>query len=202
MITDLVKISHREGRIVLLKYEFIVDDLILFPRIDRQRATYRIDARGKNYLDRKMIGLYYTKAVGNINLDMKKPVAITLAFLFSVTVLLSGAFGYSDCAAICAREMVKAHQHGSMGSASLAAANCCTGAMKNTCEMAQMIEIKIPECSVTSHQTVFPDSISVGFFASDTDTDIFQPTQPNRRFIVGEINSRLPIYLKTLSILC
>ena len=133
---------------------------------------------------------------------MKKPVAITLAVLFSVTVLLSGAFGYSDCAAICAREMAKANHHAAMGSASLAAPNCCSGAMKNTCEMAQMLEIKIPECSVTSHQTVFPDSISVGFFPSNTDTDIFQPTQSNRRFIAGETNSKLPIYLKTLSILC
>jgi hypothetical protein len=133
---------------------------------------------------------------------MKKPVAITLAFLFSVTVLLSGAFGYSDCAAICAREMAKAYEHASMGSASLAAPNCCSGAMKNTCEMAQMREIKIPECSVTSHQTVSPDPISIGLLPSDTDTDIFQPTQSNRRFFVGEINSKLPIYLKTLSILC
>lgn len=133
---------------------------------------------------------------------MKKPVAITLAFLFSVTVLLSGAFGYSDCAAICAREMAKAHEHASIKSASLAAPNCCSGAMKNTCEMAQMIEIKIPECSVTSHQTVSPDPISTGLLTSDTDTGIFQPTQSNRRFIVGEINSKLPTYLKTLSILC
>jgi hypothetical protein len=133
---------------------------------------------------------------------MKKPVAITLTFIFSVTVLLSGALGYFDCAAECAREMVKAHQHASMGSASLAAPNCCSGAMKNTCEMAQTLEIKIPECSMTSHQTVSPDPISIGFLPSDTETDIFQPTQSNRRFIVGEINSKLPIYLRTLSILC
>ena len=133
---------------------------------------------------------------------MKKPVAITLTFLFSVTMLLSGAFSYSDCAAICARQMAKAHEHASMGSASLAAPNCCTGVMKNTCEMAQVFEITIPECSVTSHQTVSPDPISIGFLPGDTDTDIFQPTQSNRRFFVGEINSKLPIYLKTLTILC
>ncbi|MGD9080277.1 MAG: hypothetical protein PVG96_13100 [Desulfobacterales bacterium] len=132
---------------------------------------------------------------------MKKPVAITLAFIFSVTVLLSGAFGYSDCAAKCAREMAKANHHASMGSASLAGTNCCSGAMKNTCEMAQMLEIKIPECSVTSHQTVSADPISIGFLLGDTDTDIFQPTRSSRRFIAGEINSKLPIYLKTLSIL-
>jgi hypothetical protein len=133
---------------------------------------------------------------------MKKPVAIIIAFLFSVTVLLSGAFGYSDCAAECAREMAKAHQHASMVSASLAAPNCCSGTMKNTCEMAQTPEIKIPECSMTSHQTGSPDPITIGFLPSDAETDIFQPTQSNRRFIVGEINSKLPIYLRTLSILC
>ena len=133
---------------------------------------------------------------------MKKPIAITLVFIFSLTVLLSGAFGYSDCAAKCAREMAKTNQHASMGSVGLAAPNCCSGAMKNTCEMAQTIEIKIPECSMTSHQTVSADPISIGFLSGDTETDIFRPTQSNRRFITGEINSKLPIYLKTLSILC
>jgi len=133
---------------------------------------------------------------------MKKPVAITLAFLFSVTVLLSGAFGYSDCAAKCGREMAKAHQHAAMESARLTAPNCCAGVKKNTCEMARTVEIKIPECSMTSHQTVAPDPISIGFLPSDTETDIFRPTRSNRRFIAGEINSKLPIYLKTLSILC
>ena len=132
---------------------------------------------------------------------MKKPVAITLTFIFSVTVLLSGAFGSSDCAALCAREMAKANHHTSMPSASLVATNCCSGAMKNSCEMAQMLEIKIPACSVPCHRTVSADPFSIGFLPSDTDSDIFQPTQSNRRFIAGEINSKLPIYLKTLSIL-
>jgi hypothetical protein len=74
--------------------------------------------------------------------------------------------------------------------------------MKNTCEMAQTFQLKIPECSMTSHQTVSFDPVSIGFLSGDTETDIFQPTQSNQRFIVGEINSKLPIYLKTLSILC
>lgn len=133
---------------------------------------------------------------------MKKTVAITIAFLFSFTVLLSGAFGYSDCAAKCAYEMAKAHPHASMGSATLAAPNCCSGAVKSSCEMAGTVEIKIPECSMTSHQTVSPDPISFGFLPNDTETDISRPTPFHRRFITGEINSKLPTYLKTLSILC
>jgi hypothetical protein len=133
---------------------------------------------------------------------MNKPVAITFAFIFSLTVLLSGAFGYTDCAAKCAREMEKANHHASMGSLGLAVPNCCSGAMKNTCQMAQTIEIRIPECSMTSHQTVSADPISIGFLPGDTETDIFRHTQSNRRFITGEISSKLPIYLKTLSILC
>ena len=133
---------------------------------------------------------------------MKKPIAISLTFIFSLTVLLSGAFGYSDCAAMCAREMAKAQQHASMGSAGLAAPNCCSGAMNNTCAMTQTLEVKIPECSMASHQTVAPDPISTGFISSDTKLDNFRSTQSNRRFFVGEINSKLPIYLKTLSILC
>jgi hypothetical protein len=133
---------------------------------------------------------------------MKKTVAITIAFLFSVTVLLSGAFGFADCAAECAYEMAKAHAHAAMGSATLAELNCCSGASKGNCDMAGTVEIKIPECSVTSHQTVTPDPIGIGFLPSDTESDFFRPTQFNRRFIAGKINSKLPIYLKTLSILC
>ena len=133
---------------------------------------------------------------------MKKTVAITIAFLFSVTVLLSGAFGFADCAAECAYEMAKTHPHASMGSATLAAPNCCSGAVKGNCKMAGTVKIKIPECSMSSHQTVAPNSISIGFLPSDTETDIFRPPWSSRRFIAGEINSKLPIYLKTLSILC
>ena len=54
---------------------------------------------------------------------MKKSIAITLIFLFSATVLLSSASGYSDCAAKCALEMAKAKQHASMGSMGLAGPN-------------------------------------------------------------------------------
>ena len=133
---------------------------------------------------------------------MKKTVAITIAFLFSVTVLLSGAIGFADCVAECAYEMAKAHPHASMGPATLTATNCCSGASKGNCEMAGTVEIKIPECSMTNHQKVTPDPISIGFLFSDTATYFFRPTQFNRQFIAGKINSKLPIYLKTLSILC
>ena len=133
---------------------------------------------------------------------MKKPVVITLAFVFSVSVLLSGASGYSDCAAMCAREMAKAQQHASMGSAELAAPNCCSGAMNNTCEMARTIEVKIPECSMASHQTVAPDPISIKYISGGTGLDNFRAAQSDWRFFAGAINSKLPIYLKTLTILC
>lgn len=173
----LVKILNREGHII-------------------------INSASKNYLDRKTADLYYTKKLGIVCLNMKKSIAITIAFLFSGTVLLSGAFGYSDCAAKCAYEMAMAHQHTAMGSASLAAPNCCSGTMKNSCEMATTVEIKIPECCMTSHQTVAPDPIGMGFISSDIATDNFRATQSNRRFIAGKINKAPPIYLQTLSILC
>ncbi len=133
---------------------------------------------------------------------MKRSVAIALAFLFSVSVLLSGASGYSDCAAKCAYEMAKAHQHAAMGSAGLAAPNCCSGAMKNTCEMAGTVEIKIPECSMTSQRTVTPDPIGFGFLPGDTGSDRLRQIQSNRRFITGEIKPKIPLYLEKLSLLC
>jgi hypothetical protein len=161
----------------------------------------RLNRFTKKSLDRKTGGLYYTNTVGNKNLDMKKPVAITLAFIFGFTVLLSGAFGSSDCATQCAREMAKANHHALMPSASLVATNCCSVVMKNSCEMAQVLEIKIPECSMTGHHTVSANLISIGFLTDGTNNNIFRSTQSYRRFIAGEINSKLPIYLKTLSIL-
>ena len=133
---------------------------------------------------------------------MKKSIAITLIFLFSVTLLLSSAFGYSDCAAKCAYEMTKAHQHASMGSAGFAAPNCCSGAMKNSCEMAGAPEIKIPECSMPSHPTSTPDATGVGFLSGNIETDIIHATQTGLQFNAGRINKTPPIYLQTLSILC
>jgi hypothetical protein len=144
----------------------------------------------------------YTKKVGNINLSMIKPTAIALVFLFSLTALLSGASGDTDCAAKCAYEMAKAHQHASMGSTRLAATNCCSKAVKNTCEMDRTAEIKIPECSMASHVPVFPKPIGVGFLPGDAEADRFQPSQFNLGFGAAETKSKRPIYLETLSILC
>jgi hypothetical protein len=133
---------------------------------------------------------------------MKKPVAIALAFLFNFTVLLPGASGYSDCAAKCSRQMAKAHQHASMGPASLAAPNCCSAAMKNTCEMGMTVEVKIPEFSMAGHHTHSPEPIGIGFVSNDTESDLFGRTQSNRRFITGEIKPKIPLYLKKLALLC
>ena len=133
---------------------------------------------------------------------MKKSIAITLIFLFSAFVLISSAFGYSDCAAKCAYEMTKAHQHASMGSAGLAAPNCCSGAMENTCEMSGAPEIKIPACSMPSHSTVSPDPNSVGFLAGNIETDLLRATQTDPPFNTGQTNKTPPIYLQTRSILC
>ncbi len=133
---------------------------------------------------------------------MKKSIAITLIFLFNVTALLSGAFGYSDCATKCASEMMKAHQHASMGSVGFAAPNCCSGTMKNTCEMAGTPEFKIPECSMSNHPTSTPDPTGVGFLSGNIETDILRATQTDLQFNTGQINKTPPIYLQTLSILC
>jgi hypothetical protein len=133
---------------------------------------------------------------------MKKSIVITLIFLFSVTVLLSGAFGYSDCAAKCAYEMAKARQHASMGSTGVAAPNCCSGAMKNGCEMTGTPEIKIPECSLPGQPTVTPNPAGVGFLSGNMETGIRRATQTDLQFNSSHINKSPPIYLQTRSILC
>lgn len=133
---------------------------------------------------------------------MKKTIAITLIFLFSATILLSSAFGYSDCATKCAYEMAKAHQHASMGSMGLAAPNCCSGTMDNGCEMAGAPEVKIPECSIPSHPNSNPSPNGVGFLSVNAQTDITGVTQADLQFNTSQTNKTPPIYLQTLSILC
>lgn len=133
---------------------------------------------------------------------MKKSIAIVLTLIFSATVLLSGAFGYSDCAARCAHEMAKARQHATMGSMGLAAPNCCSGTVKNACEMAGTPEIKIPECSMPSQSTVIFNPAGIGLLSGNIETDITCLTQAGRQFNSDHINKTPPIYLQTLSILC
>lgn len=133
---------------------------------------------------------------------MKKSIAIVITLIFSATVLLSGALGYSDCAIRCAHEMAKARQHAAMGSMGLAAPNCCSGTMKNACEMAGTPEIKIPECSMPSQSTVTSNPTGVGFISVNIETDITRLTQAGRQFNSDHINKTPPIYLQILSILC
>lgn len=133
---------------------------------------------------------------------MKKFVAITLTFLLGITVLISGASGYSDCAVKCMREMAKAHPHAAMGSVSLRVPNCCSGAMQNTCEMNSAPQVDIPECSIMSHPTVSPKWIGTGIISSDADSDHILKMPVGLRFIAGQLNKTPPIYLLTLSLLC
>ena len=133
---------------------------------------------------------------------MKKSIAIVLTFIFSATVLLSSASGFSDCATQCAHEMAKARQHASMDSMGLAAPNCCSGTMKNACEMAGTPEIKIPECSMPSHSTVTSNPTGIGLLSGNIETDITRLTQAGRQFNSGHISKTPPIYLQTLSLLC
>jgi hypothetical protein len=170
--------------------------------VKAQNSARRIGTSIKNYLDRKAEALYYTKTVGKSGPKMKKPVVLAFSFLFSVSVLLTGAFGYSDCAAKCGHEMAKASQHAARELPGLAAPNCCAGATKNTCEMAGAFEIKIPECSMTCRRTVAPDSIGIGLLSRDTESDLFQPNPSDRRSFTGKINFNIPLYLKKLALLC
>ena len=136
------------------------------------------------------------------NLDMQKLFAISLAFLFSLTMLLSGASGYSDCAAECAHEMAKVHSHSAMGISTLTAPNCCSGDMKNTCGMGRTVVVKIPECSTMCHAPVSSKPISIGFLSNDSGMNRFRPTSFNLQIRADEKRPKRPVYLETLSILC
>jgi hypothetical protein len=134
--------------------------------------------------------------------SMKKPVAITIACLFSITLLLSGAFSGSDCAVRCADKMTKAHPQASMGSAGLVAPTCCSGTMKNTCQMGGTPEIKIPVCSMSNHPTGVPDPASIGLLSIIIDADALRASRTARQSQTGHINKTPPLYLQTLTLLC
>ena len=132
---------------------------------------------------------------------MKKIVAITLTAVLALTVLISGASGYSDCAVRCMREMAKAHPHNAMGSTSLRLPDCCSGGMQSPCEMNTAPEVKIPECSIASHPPVFTHLAAIGVMSGVADSDPTRTPQVGLRTIVGKYYKDPPIYLQTLSLL-
>ena len=133
---------------------------------------------------------------------MKKIVAITLTAVLTLTVLISGASGYSDCTVRCMREMAKAHPHNAMCSTSLRLLDCCSGGMQSRCEMNAAPEVKIPECSIASHPTVSTHLTAIGVMSGDADTELACRSQVGLRTIVGKYYKDPPIYLQTLSFLC
>lgn len=132
---------------------------------------------------------------------MKKLVAITLTFVLTFAVLLSGASGYSDCGVRCMREMAKAHPHAAMGSTSLRVPDCCAGNRQSPCEMNTVPEVKIPECSIPHSPTVFTYLTAVGMMRRPADAELTRPLQVGLRTIVKEFYKDPPIYLQTLSLL-
>ena len=133
---------------------------------------------------------------------MKKNIAIALTCLLSITMLVSGASGYSDCAVECMREMAKTHPQATMGSTHLRVPDCCSGQAQSPCEMSSAPEVKIPECSIASHPRVSAHLVSIGIIASDAESDHIRTMQVGLRTIVEEYYKDPPIFLRTLSILC
>ena len=133
---------------------------------------------------------------------MKKFIAITLTCILSITLLISGASGFSDCAVECQRAIQKTHAHAAMASANLRVPHCCSGDMQNTCEMNRPPLVEIPECSVMGNPTPSSNLIGFGSISGDTLADQKHSTQVDLRSMAGESNKTPPIYLRTLSILC
>lgn len=133
---------------------------------------------------------------------MNKLLAITLAFVLTLTVLISGASGYSDCAVRCMREMAKTHPQAAMGSTHLRVPDCCSGQAQSPCEMSSAPEVKIPECSIARHPRVSAHLVSIGIIANDAESDHIRTMLVGLGTIVEEYYKDPPVYLRTLSILC
>ena len=132
---------------------------------------------------------------------MKKIVAITLTAVLTLTVLISGASGYSDCALRCMRKAAGTQPHATMESTSPRLPDCCSGSMQNPCEMNTAPEVKIPECSIATHPTGATHFKTIGMISDVADADISRILQVYLRTIVGEFYKDAPIYLQTLSFL-
>ncbi|MDX1708383.1 MAG: hypothetical protein R3274_07270 [Desulfobacterales bacterium] len=130
-----------------------------------------------------------------------KLVAITLICVLTLTVLISGASGYSDCAVRCMREMAKAHPHATMGATHLRLPDCCSGGKQSPCEMDTAPQVKIPECSIVAQPSVFANLTGIGMTSSDADSDHFRTVQVASRMVAGEFYKDPPIYIRTLSFL-
>ena len=133
---------------------------------------------------------------------MNKLIAITLTFVLTLTVLISGGSGYSDCAVRCMREMTKAHPHATMGTSHQRVPDCCSGGQQSPCEMNKAPQVKIPECSIASHPTVSANLIANGMISSNADSDHLRTMPVGQHTNVGEFYKDPPIYLRILSILC
>lgn len=132
---------------------------------------------------------------------IKRIVALAITAVLVFTVLISGASGYSDCAAICMREMAKAHPHTPTGSARLRVPDCCSGSMQSPCEMKTAPAVKIPECLISNHSSLSTHLTAIGMIAGVADADLTRSLKVNVRTIVGESYKDPPIYLQTLSLL-
>ena len=133
---------------------------------------------------------------------MKKLGAITLTFLFSITVIISGASGYSDCKVKCMRELAKAHPQAMTGPVSLRVPDCCSGSVQKTCEMNSAPPLKIPVCTTVSTPTVFAYIFGFGLISINAESDAIRTSRVNLHFIAGRLNKTPPIYLHTLTLLC
>jgi hypothetical protein len=133
---------------------------------------------------------------------MNKRITIAFAFVLTLTVLISGASGFSDCAVKCMREMAEIHPHATMGSKHLRVPDCCSGGQQSPCEMNEAPQVKIPECSIASHPTVSVNLIAIGMISSNADSDHIRTMQVALRSIATVPYKDPPIYLRTLSILC
>lgn len=133
---------------------------------------------------------------------INKLLAITLVFVLTLTVLISGASGYSDCAVRCMREMAKAHPPATMDSTHLRVPDCCSGQAQSPCEMSSAPEVKIPEGFIASHPRVSAHLVSIGIIANDAESDYIRTMLVGSGTIVEENYKDPPIYLRTLSILC
>ena len=154
-------------------------------------------------LDRQKRLLYHTKIVGILKLIMKKIVAITVTAVLTLSVLVSGASGYSDCSVQCMREMAKAHPHAAVESTKLRMPNCCSGRMLIPCEMNTTPEVKIPVCSIMSYRsTASANLFGIGMTPSAADTGHIRTHKAGLRLFFGKFYKDPPIYLNTLSLLC
>ena len=140
---------------------------------------------------------------------MQKRISTILFLIFSVSLIASGALGYVDCESKCCCQTVKMahgqvpHPLGAVAkTASLKAADCCSGSTVAPCKLARGSAKSRPEKCLATIRCGAPELTGIGPTPVSLILESTQPKTYARGPDPWLKTKLLPIYLQNLTFLC